>query len=412
MHAVTGASRVRLHRLRTRRDGSGWIIGRVETGTFASFPDIGRTVIDLLAEGRTVDEVAARVTAETGTRVDVADFCAALTDLGFVAGMDGRPVADTGRRRPSLPWLKPRHVRWTLSPAVHAGVGLLVLCGLVVLAVRPEVMPSPGIMAWSRFGTVSLLTQVAITWGLVLLHELAHLGTARAAGVPGRITLGSRLQFLVVQTDVSGVWGEDRRVRMSAYLAGMALDAAVMAAGLMALAVWPGEGGPHTVAAIVVLTQIDALSFQFLVFMRTDLYFVAQDLAGCRNLYGDGVAYGRFLIGRLARRGGANPLAGFPRRERVAVRLYTVLLVVGTAACLTVVATLMLPALAAIAGPAIGTLVNGGEAPAVVDAVAVVAVLAGVQGLWVWTWWRRHGPKVRRWCASAAAALTPSRRHG
>lgn len=405
LRPLTGASRVRLHPLRTRRDGSGWVIGRVETGTFAAFPDIGKRVIELLDEGRTIDDVAARVDAETGTKADVPDFVAALTDLGFVAETDGRPLADTGRRAPSLPWLKPRHVRWMLHPLVQAVPPAVVVCGLVALAVGPQIMPSPRVMAWSAFGSVSLLTQIAVTWSLVLLHELAHLGTARAAGVPGRITLGSRLQFLVVQTDVSGVWAEGRHVRMSAYLAGMAVDAAIMRAGFVMLAAAPPRGGVHTFLSIVVLTQIDALSFQFLVFMRTDLYFVVQDLAGCRNLYGDGVAYGRFLLGRLLKRRGPDPLAGFPRRERAVVRLYTVLLVLGTAACLTVVATLVLPALAAIAMPAIRTLTRGGGGAEVADAVLVVAVLAGVQGLWARAWWRRHGPKVRSRLASAGARL-------
>ncbi|WP_285706635.1 hypothetical protein [Microtetraspora sp. NBRC 16547] len=409
MPAVTGTSRVRMHRLRMRRDGTDWIVGRVETGEFVSFPDIGKRVIELLSDGGRIDAVAARVSAETGTAVDVADFVTALKDVGFVAEIDGRPVDDTRPHRPSLPWLRPRHVRWTLRPPVHAGLVALILCGLIAVAVRPEIIPSPSIMAWSEFGTVSLTTQLAITWALVMLHELAHLCTARAAGVPGRIALGSRLQFLVVQTDVSGVWGEEKRVRMTVYLAGMALDAAIMAAGLVALTVVTPEEGVYTALSIVVLTQIDAMSFQLLIFMRTDLYFVAQDLAGCRNLYGDGVAYGRFLIGRVFGRGGANPLAGFSRRERSAVRLYTLLLVLGTAVCLTVAVMIVLPALAAIAMPALGTLLNGGDGLALLDAATVVAVLVGVQGLWARTWWRRHGPKIRRWFASAAAVLVAPR---
>ncbi|MEV0969792.1 hypothetical protein [Microtetraspora glauca] len=389
-----------------RRDGAEWIVGRVETGEFVSFPDIGRRTIDLLAGGGPIDDVAERLNAETGTAVDVADFVTALMGVGFVAEIDGRPMDDTRRERPSLPWLKPRHVRWTLRPAVLAGLVTIFLCGLIALAVRPGIMPSPSIMAWSEFGTVSLVTQIAIAWSLVMLHELAHLCTARAAGVPGRMTLGSRLQFLVVQTDVSGVWGEEKRVRMTVYLAGMTLDAAIMGAGLVGLAIVPPEAGVHTALSIVVLTQIDAMSFQLLVFMRTDLYFVAQDLAGCRNLYGDGAAYGRFLARRAIGRGGVNPLTAFSRRERSAVRSYTLLLVLGTVVCLTVAVTIVIPALAAIALPAIGTLLNGGDGLAVIDAAIVVLVLAGVQGLWGWAWWRRHGPRIKRWFTPAAAEGT------
>ncbi len=51
-----------------------------------------------------------------------------------------------------------------------------------------------------------IAVDAAIGWVLIALHELGHLATARAAGAPARISLGTRLQFLVAQTDVSGVW--------------------------------------------------------------------------------------------------------------------------------------------------------------------------------------------------------------
>ncbi|MDG4819881.1 hypothetical protein O7628_30730 [Micromonospora sp. WMMD956] len=104
---------------------------------------------------------------------------------------------------------------------------------------------------------------------------------------------------------------------------------------------------------------------QFLVFMRTDVYFVLQDVAGARNLYADGAAYARWWLRRAARRPGRDPSLALPARERRAVRWYALLLVVGTAACLT--------AAAAVA----------------------VAVLGGSWAVWCWAWWRRHGRRLR-----------------
>ena len=79
------------------------------------------------------------------------------------------------------------------------------------------------------------------------VHELAHLATARARGVHARIGLGTRLQILVAQTTVSGLWGCPRSVRLRVYLAGVVSDLTIISAGYLVTALY----APHvdTVAA-------------------------------------------------------------------------------------------------------------------------------------------------------------------
>ncbi|MCZ0999049.1 hypothetical protein O1M63_14515 [Streptomyces mirabilis] len=79
--------------------------------------------------------------------------------------------------------------------------------------------------------------------------------------------------------------------------------------------------------------------------MRTDLYFVLQDVTRCRDLYGDGVAYTKYAARRALRRTTApDPSLELPAHERRAVRAYSVVLVVGTTLCLAFLATVTLPA--------------------------------------------------------------------
>ena len=113
---VAGGSRVRLRTLGERRDRDGWVIGRPETGDFIAIPDVADRVITLLGQRLTVDEVAARLRSETGTRFAVADFVAALDELGFVGSVDDLVREDHADARPSLPRLRPEHVRWLLHP--------------------------------------------------------------------------------------------------------------------------------------------------------------------------------------------------------------------------------------------------------------------------------------------------------
>ncbi|MET9729365.1 hypothetical protein ABZZ79_01490 [Streptomyces sp. NPDC006458] len=383
-------SRVRLHELAARADGSEWIVGRMATGRFVALPAVGKRALELLGEGLGSDEAARRLLAETGQDLDVADFVDALVELGFVAEVDGRPVPEPDPPRPTLARLRPRHVRFTLSPVLPVLVGLLVAAALLA---RPDVALGYRTLLWSGHGSAVVAFGAAAGWALLLLHECAHLVTARATGVPARIRLGTRLQFLVMQTDISGIELAPRRHRLTAYLAGIATNLAVAAAA--ALAAGALHGTPHRLLAALTVLALLPLPFQLMVFLRTDVYFVLQDLLRCRDLHGDGRAYARHAARRLLGRTGADPSLGLPAHERRAVRVYAVVLVVGTALCLAFLATVTLPADITLLARAADALVRPDASTAQrLDAAAVALALGGVHVLWARTWWRsRRRPR-------------------
>lgn len=396
---VAAGSRVRFRPLRERRGGDGWVIGRIETGCFISVPEPGRRTIALLGEGCAIGDVAAKLRAETGTTFAVADFVASLDQLGFVAAIDDQLRADAARPRPSLPWLRPGHVRWLLHPLAFVPVACLAGTVAVMLALHPALLPSYRTLVWNSHAGLVLAVDAAIAWTLIVLHELAHLATARADGVPARITLSTRLQFLVAQTDVSGVWAAPRRTRMTVYLAGMSIDLCNAGICLLVLGLAEPHGLARRLLGVVVAETLLALPVQFMVFMRTDIYFLLQDLIGCANLYADGSAYIRYL-GRRARRlvgrtrdPRAHPGGDCTSAQPRAVGLYSVVLVVGTVTCLAVEFAVSLPVLITLiarAGSEIGPTLAG-----TVDGGVALAILLGWQALWASRWWHRHRHQVR-----------------
>jgi putative peptide zinc metalloprotease protein len=413
---VSAGSRVRLRPLRQRPGGDGWVIGRIETGDFITVPEVANRVITLLGEDCTVDEVAGRLRAETGTTFAVADFVAALDELGFVAAVDDRARPDKAHPRPSLPWLAPRHVRWLAHPLIPAVVAGFAVAAVAMLVLHPALLPSSRVLVFSRHAGLVIAVNAAIAWTLILIHELAHLAVARAVGAPARITLGTRLQFLAAQTDVSGVWAAPRRTRMTVYLAGMGIDVCVAGSCLLIA----GLAGLHGLAghllAVAAAETVLGLVGQFMVFMRTDIYFVLQDLTGCANLYADGSAYLRYLGGRAARSirragaAGSDPSQDYPGPRRRAVRLYSVLLLTGTVICLGIEFAVSLPALITLIGHAVAELATTPAAAA--DGATALAILVGFQVVWASRWQHRHWHQVR---SIARHYLPPGkevRRHG
>ena len=138
---------------------------------------------------------------------------------------------------------------------------------------------------------------------------------------------------------------------------------------------------PHRLALVVAVLAVTGLTLQLLIFMRTDVYFIVQDLTGSRNLYGDSAAYTRHLARRAVSvfRGGAaaSPLADLADRERRIVKGYTVLLVAGTAICLSYAAIVLVPFVIGLIHGAV-TAIASAEPGAVLDGLVVLAVQAVV----------------------------------
>jgi putative peptide zinc metalloprotease protein len=405
---VSDDSRVVFHPLSMRPEGDCWVIGRVDTGDFAAMPPAAHRAIALLSAGCVVGETAAELRRETGRDMAVADFVAELDRMGLVAAIDGQGRAGPVPVRASLPWLRQHQVRWLLSPVVPWLTAAVIAAAVALVIVHPGVLPGYRDLVWSRHSGLVLLIDGTIAWVLVWLHELGHLATARAAGVPGRFGVSTRLQFLVAQTDVSGIWAAPRRVRLTVYLSGIAVDVLIASAFVLAVGLANPAGLTRKLLLVAVLETVIELPVELLIFMRTDVYYVVQDLSGCANLYADGSARVRYLARRLRNRQAPDPARALPPRERAAVRAYCWLLLCGTVGCVAAAAVITVPAAIALYGHAIGE-VSGSATAARIDGAAAIAASGGYQILWLRAWWRRHGSRVRTFLAARHQRATGGR---
>lgn len=393
---VPGSSIVGLRELAIRQDDDRWVIGRPATGQFISAPPVAREIISALARGRTPDEITAALRAGSGTTYAVGDFVEALDGLGFLSSVGGVARTEPPPPRQSLEWLKPGHVGWLLHPAVPYAVAAPVIAAAALAVARPGLMPSFHALTWNGHSGLVLAVNVAISWALTGLHELGHLAVGRAAGAPARITLSTRLQFLVVQTDITGLWAAGRRTRVTAYLAGMAVDLLMASAALIAIALAGPHGLARALLSATATLAVLALPFQFMVFTRTDLYFLLQDLTRSTSLHADGGAYLRHLLSRAVRaaklraaKPSADPTRGQPRCQRRVIRCYAAVLLAGVSTCLAVEAAFFIPAGVTLAGHAIAE-VSSRSLAAIADGATALLVIGFLNALTIITWWRRN----------------------
>ncbi|GAA3255076.1 hypothetical protein [Nonomuraea helvata] len=283
-----------------------YVIGNGET--FVNVPGVAAAVIASLDGTRTAAEARAWVLAKQGVDVDVDAF---LTGLGS-AGLLNRS------ERPPNRWdrIRPHHVAWLFSRPAHAVLILLTACAIAAAIADPGILPSLSALVWSDSFTFTVAF-VAGTWLLVLVHELGHISAARSLGVRAELSLGTRLQFLVAQTRITGIWAVPRRARYRAYLAGMRVDWFFACAATCTLYIVE-----LPLVRLVLVICLSQIAWQFMFFMRTDVYYAVANASGNKNLMADAQAHLRATLARKARSAdtGKAPLS---------VRVYAWFLVLG-----------------------------------------------------------------------------------
>jgi len=384
--ALPGEKAVRLRELSLVDEGDHVIVGDPQAGVFVAVPPVGGVVIQALLAGASTTEAAVAAERFAGQPVDVTSFIARLGGLGFVAG-----PSDTERRPASTAalqqrrWLggpAPESVRWLFGRAAWSVYAALFAFDLAVMIGFPQLIPRPR-AAYDLLGAgpgPSLVALFPLATSLVAAHECAHWLAARGAGLTTRFGIDHRMYFVVFETDLSQLWTLPRRRRFGPLLAGLAIDSAVLAV-LLAVELTAAEHwwAPPALAAAVVaalaFVEVAGMTWQCLLFLRTDLYGVLVHATGCHNLWRVKTLSLRSAL-RMLNPAGAAELAASGHRDRAVAAWFRWLWLAGYLAAGAWFAWFSLPLLARLAGwaqPGLATSPRTGRFWITIGCVAILA---------------------------------------
>jgi hypothetical protein len=293
-----------------------------------------------------VGEVKAEIGAKYGQEPEMESFLEAMLESGFIERIDGELIAPVVKER-RLFWrgLQARQVAWMFSLPARVFYGLTAAWVVLIWFLHPAYLPRYEDWFYHPSLTVVLLSLFALSWLQTAWHEFWHFLAARAEGVQADFSLGTRLLFVVAQTDVSGAWGIPRNKRYIIYLAGMIGDTLLIALNLILLVL--NDTGRialpivfYALLKALIFGQFWGILWEFQFQMRTDVYYLIANFLNCKNLMEDS----RTLLGtRLALVFATWPLPGswkrswaqadlsaIPERELRSVRLYLPLYLLGT----------------------------------------------------------------------------------
>ncbi|GLZ79154.1 hypothetical protein Afil01_39610 [Actinorhabdospora filicis] len=355
---------LRMHHLTFLDEGEEVTVGRPDIDSYIHLPPDGAALLRRLSQGSTPAEVAEWYHAEYGETVDMADFLEAITDLGFVAA-EGEEVAAA----PRVKWQGLARVLF--SKPAFAVYGLLIAGAVAATVMDPTLAPSYRNSFFHPSLLVVSLTLFIGQFPFLILHEGAHALSGRRLGLNSSLRFSRRLYFIVLETAMDGLVSVPRAKRFLPILAGAITDLVVTA--VLTLTAAATTGIVRGICLAFALTTLMRLLWQCYFFLRTDLYYLVVTVLGCTNLH----AVSRNLLHRrLAKllRLKTPPTTPGAEADYKAARWYSWLLVVGYAAMLVSVITVVIPSTVYVVVEVFDRIDAGASAGMIADSI-VVAVL-------------------------------------
>ena len=381
--------------LSVQEEGQDYIVGDKETGNFYQFPAEGVAIIDFLRRGASIEEIKQRCAQRFAEPVDVDDFVSTLIDIGFVSTaqmqqvQEQRQVAASADRRWKFS-MRPALARQFVSAPAVAIYGAVIAYAAVLIYRQPRLGINLGAFYLEQHLTLTLVALLVLQGMTTALHELGHMVATASRGVESRLGMGTRLWNLVAEADISGIFSLPKQQRYLPLFAGMLVDLFCIAVIVISINYLAGT---HSLPLLVQILQalilqiLITISWQFNMFLRTDVYYAFCIYSGYPDLDGDARLYISEKLHRLTFGLFGKPAGTAAFHNRRILRAFAAIWLVGRIASLVFLFAVILPTLGKYIQDAYQSLTGHGAGKyAAWDIAVFVLVSLAISGTGMYVW--------------------------
>jgi len=330
------------------KEGEDYIVGRQDTGVYISLPEPGVEAINFLREGKSLKEAEAFLSEKYGEEITLKGLVEDFIECGFIKSVDGVVLEQVHELKEyHFTWVKKSHVKWLFSK-ITVGLQIVFIVSGVFLLFYKGYIPMYSDLFFHPWYTVVGGVTFVCAWLLVFKHEFYHLLAAKNYGVEGQFSFSHRLYFVVAETDLTNVWSLPKRQRYVVYFAGLLTDFFFMAlcfwlrfladSGVINL-----SGFGYALVKGLILMQLTQILWQFLFFMKTDIYYVIVTMFRTTDLLADTHRYIKEKLHQYFNVFSKQDLSLISERERKVIKYYSAFYLLGSCATMVVFLFYLLP---------------------------------------------------------------------
>lgn len=285
---LTNNSRLSIVQIDIRKDKKNNIIEDMFTGEFYEMPEVCVDAINLINKGMHLGEIERLLKDKyPNEEVNILDFAEQLLGLGLIAEIDGVKVEKQQKQKEKLgfQWISPKVGKFFFNKFTYLFYFLLLIVNLFLFITKPTLFPHH--MDIFVFDTMvfNVILWMLFTFFFVLIHEFGHVLSMRAHDLPTKVEIGHRLFFVVLETDMSSVWKLAPKERNVLYLAGLCFDNFLLFIALIFQLMFPDVSGiVNGLMSLAVFDIVLRMIYQCCIYVKTDLYYVFENVSGCYNL--------------------------------------------------------------------------------------------------------------------------------
>jgi putative peptide zinc metalloprotease protein len=271
-----------------RMDKINYIIEDKTSGEFYEMPEVCIDAINLMNDGMLLGKVEEILIEKyPNEEVNILDFANQLLELGLIAEIDGVKVERQQKQKEKLgfQWISPKLGKFFFNRFTYFLYLGLFIVNLSLFIIQPSLFPHHMDIFVLDTMVFNVILWMLLTFLLVLFHEFGHVLSMRAHDLPTKVEVGHRLFFVVLETDMSSVWKLAPKERNVLYLAGLCFDNVILFIALILQLLIPGDTGiAFGLLSLAVFDIVLRMIYQCCIYVKTDLYYVFENVSGCYNL--------------------------------------------------------------------------------------------------------------------------------
>lgn len=288
-------SQLTLYPLTIRQDKKHYIVEENLSGDFFEMPKICIDAIQMINNGVSLGTIEKELThAYPDEEVDLIDFAQQLLELGLIKEIDGEPlqIIKQNRSPGGFKWISPKVGRLFFNNITMKFYGIIFIINILFLLANPQLIPNYQALFPYSSMVLNALTFMGITLVLIIIHEFGHVLAVRSYNLPAKLEVGHRLFFVVFQTDLSPAWKLQPNQRNRLFMAGLCFEQIIIFIVLSIKMLFPEIGTFFAgVLSIIVFDILVKTIYQCCFYMKTDLYYLCENITGCYNLMENGKRY-------------------------------------------------------------------------------------------------------------------------